>query len=94
MARFLEVALELLFIYFLYRLVFDFIIPIYRSSRKVHAHMKDMQQRMQDQLRRDQAYRQSSQTSQASQAPPPVEVKAKDEEYIEYEEVKPSRPSR
>lgn len=92
MARFLEVVLEVLFLYFLYRLVFDFIIPIYRSSKKVHAHMKDMQQRMQDQMRREQqAYRHSS---QSSQPPPPVEVKAKDEEYIEYEEVKPSRPSR
>lgn len=86
MARFLEVALELLFIYFLYRLVFDFIIPIYRSSRKVHAHMKEMQQRMQDQLRQEQQTRR-----QSSQAPPPVEVKAKEDEYIDYEEIKPSR---
>lgn len=87
MARFLEVVLELLFIYFLYRLVFDFILPIYRSSRKVHEHMKDMQQRMEDQIRHEQQYRQSAQTS----PPPQAEVKAKDDEYIDYEEVKPPR---
>lgn len=85
MARFLEVVLELLFIYFLYRLVFDFILPIYRSSRKVHEHMKNMQQRMEDQIRHERQYRQPSQT------PPQAEVKAKDEEYIDYEEVKPPR---
>ena len=84
MARFLEVVLELLFIYFLYRLVFDFILPIYRSSRKVHEHMKNMQQRMEDQIRHEQQYRQSS------EAPRP-EVKTKDDEYIDYEEVKSPR---
>jgi hypothetical protein len=87
MGRFLEVVLELLFIYFLYRLVFDFIIPIYRSSRKVHEHMKDMQQRMEDQIRHEQQYRRSSQAP----PPPPPEVKAKEDEYIDYEEVKPPR---
>jgi len=85
MARFLEVALELLFIYFLYRLVFDFIIPIYRSSKKVHEHMKDIQQRMQDQLYREQRERRTA------PQPPPVQAKGKDGEYIDYEEVKESR---
>jgi len=88
MARFIEVALELLFIYFLYRLVFDFIIPIYRSSRKVHAHMKDMQQRMQDQLYREQ---QQQQRRAASPPPPPVQTTGEEGEYIDYEEVKESR---
>lgn len=75
MGRFLEIALEILFLYFLYRLVFDFIIPIYRSSKKVHAHMKEMQQRMQDQLRKER--------QKPPQAPP-----KKEGEYIDYEEVR------
>lgn len=83
MARFIEVALEILFIYFLYRLVFDFIIPIYRSSKKVHEHMKTMQQRMDDHLRRE---RQQDQTSEPTARPP-----VKKGEYIDYEEVKSSR---
>jgi hypothetical protein len=74
MGRFLEIALEILFLYFLYRLVFDFIIPIYRSSKKVHSHLKEMQERMQDQLRKDR--------QQRPQAPP-----QKEGEYIDYEEV-------
>lgn len=83
MARFLEIALEFLFIYFLYRLVFDFIIPIYQSSRKVHEHMKDMQQKMQDQLHRERQ-------QQASAQPKSAPVR-KEGEYIDYEEVKESR---
>lgn len=81
MGRFLEVALEFLFIYFLYRLVFDFIIPIYRSTKKVKEHMEEMQHRMQDSLHQQQR--------QASTPPPPQNAKPiREGEYIDYEEVK------
>jgi hypothetical protein len=81
MSRFLEIALEILFIYFLYRLVFDFIIPIYRSSKRVHEHMKEMQDRMQDQLRR-QRQNENAASAQTQKS------KVKEGEYIDYEEVK------
>lgn len=83
MGRFLEVALEFLFIYFLYRLVFDFIIPIYRSSKKVKEHMEEMQHRMQDTLRQQQRH---------ANAPPQKAKPVRDGEYIDYEEVKESKP--
>ena len=51
MGRFIEIALEILFVYLLYRLIFDFIIPVYRSSKKVHQQIREMQQRMQEQSR-------------------------------------------
>jgi hypothetical protein len=80
MGRFLEVALEFLFIYFLYRLVFDFIIPIYRSSKKVKEHMEEMQHRMQDSLHQQQRH---------ANTPPPEKAKrVREGEYIDYEEVK------
>jgi hypothetical protein len=83
MGRFLEIVLEGLFIYFLYRLVFDFIIPIYRSTKKVKNHMEEMQHRMQDSLRQQQQ-RQSS-------APPQQARPVREGEYIDYEEVKDNR---
>lgn len=84
MGRFLEIVLEVLFLYFLYRLVFDFIIPIYRSSKKVHQHVKEMQDRMQDHLRQQQH-------QQRPNNPPPPPPQVKEGEYIDYEEVKESR---
>lgn len=85
MGRFIEIALEIIFIYFLYRLVFDFIIPIYRSSKKVHKHVKEMQDRMQDHIRQQQ------QRQQPNNAPPPPQPRVREGEYIDYEEVKESR---
>jgi hypothetical protein len=83
MGRFLEIVLEGLFIYFLYRLVFDFIIPIYRSTKKVKNHMEEMQHRMQDSLRQHQ---------QRQSATPPQQARpVREGEYIDYEEVKDNR---
>lgn len=79
MGRFLEIVLEVLFLYFLYKLVFDFIIPVYKSSKKVHQHVKEMQDRMQDHLRQQQ--------QKNHQSPPPA-PKVKEGEYIDYEEVR------
>lgn len=84
MARFLEIILEVLFLYFLYRLVFDFIIPVYRSSKKIHRNIKEMHGKMQDHLRQQQQQQQNN-------TPPPTSHKVKEGEYIEYEEVKEKR---
>lgn len=85
MGKILEIVLEVIFLYFLYKLVFDFIIPIYRSSKKVHRHVKEMQDRMQKTLRRQQ------QGQYNNPPPPPPKQKVKEGEYIDYEEVKEGR---
>lgn len=80
-----EIALEVLFFYLIYRLIFGFIVPVYRSTKQVHKHMSDMQQRMEDQMRQQQqAYQASAQAFQKPASPAP----SGDEEYIDYEEVK------
>lgn len=67
-------------LYFLYRLVFHFIIPIFRVSRQVKSQMREFQDRMQE----------SQQTYPGSQHTPtqtqPKSEKAGD--YIDFEEVK------
>jgi hypothetical protein len=66
--------------YLLYKLVFGFIIPVYRTTKKVKQGFREMNERM----RQEAGYNeQSSRTKVESTAP------NKDEgDYIEFEEVK------
>ncbi len=84
MGRLLEIALEFIFIYFLYKLIFDFIVPVYRSGKKMHDNIKEMQDQMQQRM--DQQPPQRSYN--ASQPPPQSTIK--EGEYIDFEEVKDS----
>ena len=76
---------ELVVIYILYKLIFDFIIPLYKASKQMKGKMSAMQERMQQQ-QRAQAEQQRSQTSANNmkiyKEPVPKE------DYIDYEEVK------
>ncbi|MGH2644515.1 MAG: hypothetical protein ACRDE2_11240 [Chitinophagaceae bacterium] len=82
MGRLLEIALEGIFIYFLYKLVFDFIIPVYRSGKKMHDNIKNMQDKMQ------QGMDQNRQNQYNTTTPPQQNIKEGD--YIDFEEVKDS----
>lgn len=76
---------ELIVIYILYKLIFDFIIPLYTASKQMKGKMSEMQQRMQQQQRAQ--AEQQMQQSQTRQPPKATEKISKDE-YIDYEEVK------
>ena len=76
---------ELVVIYILYKIIFDFIIPLYNASKQMKSKMSDMQQRMQQQ-QRAQAEQQRTQTT-ANNINITKEPVAK-EDYIDYEEVK------
>ena len=69
---------ELVVIYILYKVIFNFIIPIYQTS-------KQMKQKMNEMHRNQAAAREQEQYSK------PAESKktTSPEEYIEYEEIKP-----
>ncbi len=68
-----------LLIYFLYRFIFNFIIPVTRATREMRSKMTEFQNRMQEQ-----------QHGFAPQRPEPVKEspKAKEGDYIDFEEVK------
>jgi Sec-independent protein translocase protein TatA len=72
---------EIVVVYFLYKLIFDFIIPAYKGVKQVKATMSDMQSKMQEQ--------QKQYTNQQKPTEPirKTETVAKDD-YIDYEEVK------
>lgn len=72
---------EILLIYILYKLIFDFIIPLYRTTKKVKKQFGDMQNKMQEQMN-------THNQQQNSQSPKPKQEPVKKEDYIDYEEVK------
>ena len=74
MLRYIFLALTL---YFLYRFVFHFLIPVLRVSNKMKQQVRDFQERMQEQ--QTNAYRQSDQESTSTK---------KEGDYIDFEEVK------
>lgn len=83
MGRLLEIALEVIFIYFMYKLIFDFIIPVYHSGKKMHENMKKMQDQMQGRM--------NQQQQNHHDAPPaPKQNNIKEGDYIDFEEVKDS----
>lgn len=78
MGGILRLALELFVFYVLYKLVVDFIIPIYKTTKNMKGKMQDMNRKMDEQARNQ-------------QFSAPKEEKASrpaKEDYIDYEEVK------
>lgn len=67
----------------LYKLVFDFIIPVYRSTKQVRRQMSDMQQHMRNQYQQQQQAQQ-----QSAPRPAPAQKVADKGDYIDFEEVK------
>jgi hypothetical protein len=64
----------------LYKLVFDFIIPVYRTTRQVKKGFREMNERMRQHTEGFQQQNTSIPKSKTEKNPP--------EDYIEFEEVK------
>lgn len=79
----IRLAGEIFLIYILYKLIFEFIIPIYQTTKKVKKQFGEMHNKMQDQMNKF-----NQQQAASSAANPQKEALKKDEEYIDYEEIK------
>ncbi len=89
MLRILEILAEGIILYLLYKFVVHFVIPVYRSTKRVRRQMKEMRDRMNDQTQSRQQQNSHSQYQQPAQAPPTKNKYREEEgEYIDYEEVK------
>jgi hypothetical protein len=78
---------QIFVLYMLYKLVFDFIIPVYRASKRMKEQVGQMQQKMQEQYRQQQSA-QEAQTNRANPHPINKNEGLADKDYIDYEEVK------
>ncbi|MEO5946169.1 MAG: hypothetical protein ABIP79_05095 [Chitinophagaceae bacterium] len=67
--------------YILYKFIFKFVIPVYQASQKLKKGFGEMQEKMQDHMKQ-----QNAQTNQSTASP--AEPKVKAGEYIEFEELK------
>ena len=76
-----RLAAELFLIYLLYKLIFNFIIPIYQSTKKIKKQFGEMHSKMQNEMN---AY-QNQPKPQQQPAP------EKEGDYIEFEEVPKAR---
>lgn len=78
--KFLETALEIFLLYLLYKFIFDFIIPVYQSSKKIKKQFGEMQQKMQDDLK-------NYQNQDQQKAAPKQQPSKKEGDYIDFEEI-------
>ena len=77
----MRILLYALLAWFLYKLVFGFIIPVYRTTRLMKKKFREMHEYAQEQQMKQQGFNQSS-------APPKSTVKTRGEDYIDFEEIK------
>ena len=68
-------------IYLAYRLVFHFIIPVYKTTKQVKKQFREMHSRMEEHMNQQQA-------NQQAPSPQPENKKAQAGDYIDFEEVK------
>lgn len=68
-------------IYLAYRLVFHFIIPIYKTTRQVKKQFSEMKSRMEENMRQQPPYQQSA-------TPATENKKQQAGDYIDFEELK------
>lgn len=68
-------------IYLAYRLVFHFIIPIYKTTRQVKKQFREMHSRMEDHVNQQQPFQQPA-------TPPTENKKQQAGDYIDFEELK------
>jgi hypothetical protein len=74
-----RIAAELFLMYVLYKLIFDFIIPIYESTKKIKKQFGDIQNKMQQDMN----------AANTKNATAKQETKvAREGDYIDFEEVK------
>lgn len=78
----LKVLFELFVFYLIYKFIFDFIIPIYQTSKQVKQKVGEMQRTMNEHMKQQQQAQANTTPSQ------PASTAKKNEDYIDFEEVK------
>lgn len=81
----IRLAGEVFLIYILYKLIFDFIIPIYKTTKNVKKQFGEMHNKMQDQMN---AFNKQQASTDSYRDKTPAQEPVKKEDYIDYEEIK------
>lgn len=76
-----KILFELFLLYMVYKLIFDFIIPVYQTTKQVKQKVGEMQSKMNEHMQQQQA--KTFPGASKMDTPKPAE-----KDYIEFEEVK------
>lgn len=76
-----RILLYAFLIYLAYRLIFDFIIPVYKATRQVKSEFQNMQEKMQEHMRQQQPQQEAKEKNTSN-------AKEQVGEYIDFEELK------
>ncbi|MBK8609556.1 MAG: hypothetical protein IPL84_06325 [Chitinophagaceae bacterium] len=76
----IRVIFELLVLYLVYKLIFDFIIPVYKTTSQVKQKVGEMQNKMNEHMQQQKNRQPDTGAEKAS--------RPNKEDYIEFEEVK------
>lgn len=77
----------ILVVYFLYKLIFEFLVPVSKSASQIKNNFQEMQRKQEEALRRQQNNYQSAHNAPHASRPPSHPPK-QEGDYIDFEEVK------
>ena len=77
----LKALFELFVLYLAYKLIFDFIVPVYQTSKQVKQKVNEMQRTMNEHMKQQQ-------NAQDNPTPSKPVTSTKHDDYIDFEEVK------
>jgi sortase (surface protein transpeptidase) len=80
----IDVIATILILYLVYKLVFDFIVPVSRTTSQFKSHVNQMRMQQEEQMRKQQ----QNNTAQNKTASNKKNTTTTDGEYIDFEEVK------
>jgi hypothetical protein len=80
----IDVIATILILYLLYKLVFDFIVPVSRTTSQFKSHVNQMRMQQEEQIRRQKQTNSTGQNKTSSKE----NTTTTDGEYIDFEEVK------
>jgi Sec-independent protein translocase protein TatA len=84
--NFFRIVFELFALYLLYKLIFDFIIPVAKTTKQVKKQFSDMNNRMQETMQQQQAQQQNNTFTKNTNTA--TSSGKKSDDYIEFEEIK------
>ncbi len=79
----LKMIFAIFLLWLFYKLVFDFIVPVYQSTKQVRRQMSDIQDRLRQQQQQEQQQARQEEQKQAARQRPVDKG-----DYIDFEEVK------
>jgi hypothetical protein len=79
-----RIVFELFALYLLYKLIFDFVIPVAKTTKQVKKQFNEMSSRMQENMNQQQ----QTNNSFSKNTSPVTSSGKKNDDYIEFEEIK------